>query len=178
MLHDALARFGNDSRIASLADGDIPDARQRLSHVVYLTADAAHRTLDLIEQSVPLADEIARGAAELASAPASSQAGALNRFLDQARDNCERVRSNLTEVMLAQGFQDLTGQIIQGVHTLIGEVELVLADLMQVHGLERGVSRGALRDAARLEGPAIPGVTRTALADQGDVDDLMEGLGL
>lgn len=176
-LQEALSRFRMDSRIASLAEKDMPDARQRLDHVVELTEKAAHHTLDLIERSVPLADSTARRAAELTKS-VTPDVAALSAFLATARENCESVRANLTEVMLAQGFQDITGQIIRGVHKLIGEVEAVLDDLMAVHGIPREVVENAVADRLKLEGPAVPGVTRNAVTAQSDIDDLMAGLGL
>jgi chemotaxis protein CheZ len=175
-LQSALMRFRMDSRIASLAEKDMPDARQRLDHVVRLTEQAAHRTMDLIERSVPLADATARRAAEIAKS--GSEPAALQAFLTEARVNCEAVRSNLSEVMLAQGFQDITGQIIRGVHKLIGEVETVLDELMSVHGIPREVIDTSAADRLKLEGPAVPGVTRNAVNDQSAIDDLMAGLGL
>ena len=176
-LHEALSRFRMDSRIAALAGKDMPDARQRLDHVVSLTEKAAHQTLDLIDRSVPLADATARRAAELANDPAADVA-ALTAFLAEARGNCEAVRANLTEVMLAQGFQDITGQIIRGVHKLIGEVETVLDDLMNVHGIPREVVENTIIGRIKLEGPAVPGVSKNAVTAQSDIDDLMAGLGL
>jgi chemotaxis protein CheZ len=176
-LHEALLRFRMDSRIASLTEKDMPDARQRLEHVVQLTEKAAHHTMDLIERSVPLAEATARRAAEL-SRSGPTDAPALASFLLTARDNCDAVRANLSEVMLAQGFQDITGQIIRGVHKLIGEVETVLDELMRVHGIPREVVENVAADRLKLEGPAIPGVTRNAVNDQNAIDDLMAGLGL
>lgn len=176
-LLQALTRFRMDSRLASLAEKDMPDARQRLDHVVALTEEAAHRTLDLIERSVPLADKTARRAQELIQGAA--EPAALAGFLHEARGNCDAVRANLTEVMLAQGFQDITGQIIRSVHKLIGEVEHVLDELMELHGIPRGAARELLDDPGRrLEGPAVPGVTQNAVTDQNAIDDLMAGLGL
>ena len=179
VLHDALSRFRMDSRIATLAEKDMPDARQRLDHVITLTERAAHRTMDLIESSVPLADATARQAAELAAAAgAATSSAALAAFLATARDNCEAVRANLSEVMLAQGFQDITGQIIRGVHKLIGEVESVLEELMSVHGIPRDAIVSPRFDPLAAEGPAVPGSTRHAVNDQSAVDDLMAGLGI
>ena len=61
----ALARFRERARIDALADQEVPDARKRLAHVVKLTDEAAHRTLDLVERSAPLVEQTAREAAEL-----------------------------------------------------------------------------------------------------------------
>lgn len=178
-LHEALSRFRMDSRIASLAEKDMPDARQRLDHVVELTEKAAHRTLDLIERSVPLAGTTARRAAELVNST-QPDPEAVSAFLNEVRTNCDAVRANLTEVMLAQGFQDITGQILRGVHKLIGEVEGVLEELMHVHGIPRELAQAAIRGgrSTTLEGPAVPGVTQNAVADQSAIDDLMAGLGI
>jgi chemotaxis protein CheZ len=178
-LQEALLRFRMDSRVAALAEKDMPDARQRLDRVVELTEKAAHRTLDLIDRSVPLADATARRAAALVKAGDGAGAAELAAFLVTARDNCDAVRANLTEVMLEQGFQDITGQIIRGVHKLIGEVETVLDELMNVHGIPREIiEQAAAAGATRLEGPAIPGLTKNAVADQSAIDDLMAGLGI
>lgn len=177
----ALGRFRMDSRIVQLADREIPDARQRLDHVVNLTEEAAHKTLDLIEKSVPLAEATAKGASRLTAALPAGTDPALAAFLAEALANCDSVRRNLSEVMLAQGFQDLTGQILRGVRNLIGDVEGVLAQLMDLSGVteaERLQSLSKLEDGKRLEGPAVPGVTRNAVADQADIDDLMADLGI
>jgi chemotaxis protein CheZ len=176
-LQDALLRFRMDSRIAVLTEKDIPDARQRLDHVVSLTEKAAHRTMDLIERSLPLAEATARRATELARLT-SPDPKAISAFLEDARGGCEAVRANLSEVMLAQGFQDITGQILRSVHKLIGEVEGVLDQLMEAHGIPRDTGAKAQTSGTTLEGPAIPGITRNAVTDQGDIDDLMAGLGI
>src|SRR2546421_11799853 len=65
-LRNALERFRFDARLNDLAEKEMPDARQRLSHVLKLTNDAAHRTLDLVEQSCPPAERTAREATGLA----------------------------------------------------------------------------------------------------------------
>src|SRR4026209_3000488 len=64
-LQSALQRFRVDSRLVDLAEKDVPDARLRLDHVLRLTDEAAHRTLDLVEQSGPLAERTARSASDL-----------------------------------------------------------------------------------------------------------------
>ena len=135
-LRSALERFRFDSRLNDLAEKEMPDARQRLNHVLKLTDSAAHRTLDLVEQSCPPAERTAREAAAL-----TELVGALPRrqhFAVRSSATCSRawtsscgaahadsetVRANLAEVLLAQGYQDLTGQIIRGVMMLVSEVE-------------------------------------------------------
>ena len=64
-LQKALERFGIESRLQDIAENEIPDARARLAHVIDMTDEAAHRTLDLVEQSCPLAERTAQEAAAL-----------------------------------------------------------------------------------------------------------------
>ena len=193
-LRVALERFSVDTRLADLAEKEIPDARQRLSHVIQLTDRAAHRTLDLVERSGPLADRTAREATWLTEAWRRFRARAISSdefnqlvkrmdaFLPAARGDSDTIRANLAEVLLAQGYQDLTGQIIRGVSYLVEEVEKSLANLAR---LARGESVVARVDADSEEsrppmGPVVPGVDGgvTTVNDQQDVDALLSRLGM
>ncbi len=174
-LQQALARFRDDSRMAVLAHREIPDARLRLDHVLSMTEDAANKTLDLIELSVPLANATVRNATELMASLDDRSHNDIRHFLEETRGNFEAVRANLSEVMLTQGFQDLTGQILRGVQRLIGEVEKTLGELTRITGV---AFDHAPPSPTALEGPAVPGVTHNAIHGQSDVDDLIAGLGI
>lgn len=190
-LRSALDRFRLDARLTALAEKEIPDARQRLNHVLKLTDAAAHRTLDLVEKSGPPADRTAREAAALAEPWKRFRAGTISvadyldligridHFLGAARADSETVRANLNEVLLAQDYQDLTGQIIRGVMNLVAEVEVVLVDLTRLAGTQAGGAPGAA-DASRGQGPAIPGVDHGAamVNGQADIDALLSDLGM
>ena len=188
-LQTALERFAIESRLADFAENEIPDARARLAHVIKMTDEAAHRTLDLVEASGPLAEKTAREAASLLQAwkfcrsrsPDSPEyvemARTMDGFLPAAQANCEQIRRNLAEVLLAQGYQDLTGQIIRSVMKLVEELEKTLAELTQLSG---GVVEHARLGESRPEtGPTVPGVTKGEVATgQRDVDALLSGLGM
>jgi chemotaxis protein CheZ len=174
----ALRRFSSESRVATLAVRDVPEAQLRLDHVLKLTEEAAHRTLDVIEMTVPLADTTWKQAAELAATLEQRSQQEVCNILAAVRSNAEQIRGNLTEVMLAQGFQDLTGQILRGVRTLVGEVESVLQELAVVAGLDLELATPDAPGNAALEGPAIPHINRNAISHQSDIDDLMAGLGI
>ena len=104
----------------------------------------------------------------------------IDHFLVTARTDSETVRTNLAEVLLAQDYQDLTGQIIRGVMKLVSEVEVVLVDLSKLAGHEPGVETKSATDDSRGHGPAIPGVDHggTVVQGQSDIDDLLSGLGI
>ncbi len=174
----ALTRFRSQSRFATLAAQDIPDAQQSLDHVLTMTEEAAHTTLDIIERSAPLADATARGAAALSDTLDERSHKEIRHFLAEVRGNAEQVRRNLTDVMLAQGFQDLSGQILRGVRTLVGEVESALGELASIAGVD--LQRSALPDYpdGGAQGPAIPNLTRNVVSAQDDVDNLIASLGI
>src|SRR3569833_1691401 len=142
-LRVALEQFRLDSRLATLAGKDVPDARVRWEHALKLTEEGAHRTLDLVERSCPLAERIAKQAAALSGPLRSVREGLLDgtthaatvsellakaeEFLNVAQRESDLVRGNLTEVLMAQSSQDLSGQIIRGVIVLVGEIKHTLA---------------------------------------------------
>jgi chemotaxis protein CheZ len=188
-LRCALDRFRLDARLTALAEKEIPDARHRLSHVLKLTEAAAHRTLDLVEKSGPPADRTARDAASIAAEWKKFRTGTItvaeyieltkriDGFLDSARTDSETVRGNLNEVLMAQDYQDLSGQIIRGVMNLVAEVEVVLVDLTRLTGAQAPVPAA---ESSRGHGPAIPGVDHgaTVVSDQADIDALLSDLGM
>jgi chemotaxis protein CheZ len=91
----------------------------------------------------------------------------------------DKVRGNLSEVLLAQGFQDLSGQIIRGVMKLVTELELALTDLIRISRAGSRASAPLSEETRRGFGPAIPGVNNgPAVSGQDDVDALLSGLGM
>ena len=198
-LQKALERFSIESRLADIAENEIPDAKTRLTHVITMTDEAAHRTLDLVEQSGPLAERTSREAGALIASlkayrdrPASGGfegavrsidaflpvVRAVEAFLPAVRTDSEQIRKNLADVLLAQGYQDLTGQIIRSVIKLVGELEETLASLTQLSGdVVEHTTLGESPDHGH--GPVVPGVTRGEVASgQTDVDELLSGLGM
>ena len=188
-LQSALQRFRMDSRLADLAEKDVPDARLRLDHVLRLTDEAAHRTLDLVERSGPLAERASRSAADLAEPwrqfrdrkiaieDFHRMVRDMGSFLQSTHDDMGKVRENLSEVLLAQGYQDLTGQIIRGVMKLVTELEIALVDLVR---LLRSRGSRLVSDETRCGfGPPIPGINSgPSVSGQQDVDALLSGLGV
>src|SRR5262245_41072136 len=108
----AMRRFRDIARIDALAAKEVPDARKRLAHVVKMTDEAAHRTLDLVEQSGPIVEQWTRGAAQLLeewnvhgsreAAAASLWPERAQEFLTRAQADTDRVRGYLSEMLLAQ----------------------------------------------------------------------------
>lgn len=192
-LQVALERFRIDAQLADFAEHEMPDARQRLAHVLKMTDEAAHRTLDLVERSGPPAERISQAAEALAApwkqfrerriglAQFHEMLKRMDAFLPAARGDSELIRRNLGEVLLTQGYQDLTGQVIRGVIDLVRDIETALAELARLSGAEPQGEKPAEPPsrAPRGHGPVVPGVTRGEVASgQQDVDELLSGLGM
>jgi chemotaxis protein CheZ len=189
-LQSALERFRIDSRLVDLAEKEVPNAKHRLDHVLKLTDEAAHKTMDLVEQSVPLAERTSQQAASIVEAWRRFRTREIqvdefqrlvlqmDQFLEAARGDMDQVRGNLAEVVLAQGYQDLSGQIIRGVMKLVGELEIALVELVRL-SKNGGVTKRAIEDTRRGFGPVIPGINNgPAVSGQSDVDSLLAGLGM
>lgn len=192
-LHEALKSFRLDARIAEFAEREIPDAKERLSYVISMTEQAAHRTLDRVERSLPLTEGLARDGRRLAdewgrfrarqmdAEAFRALARELDAFLPRVADDAETVRGHLTEVLMAQDFQDLTGQIIRKVILLVQEVESKLVELVRISGqrlARRGNGKAAPDGRGSLNGPHVPGCDGgDVVKGQDEVDDLLASLG-
>lgn len=190
MLHDNLRGLGFDKLIAKAAH-DIPDARDRLDYVAKMTEQAAQRVLTATENAMPMQDSIESGAEALAvqlraalEAPHSEQQSRelMQRslaYLEEARANAAASRQQMLDIMMAQDFQDLTGQVIKKVTELAHGIEQQLVQLLldyspQEVRREIGNSSGS----GLLNGPQInPVGNADVVSDQGQVDDLLESLG-
>jgi chemotaxis protein CheZ len=188
-LHDAMNGFLLDARINDMTNVDIPDAKERLSYVITMTEQAANRTLSAVEKSMPLIEGIEKHSAELSKQWERLRSRMLDKddFIDLSRDLSEYLvkskedaavlHSNLSDVLMAQDFQDLTGQIIRKVINLVHDVEEKLVMLVRITGNKLEDDSGK-KEKEELAGPAIPGLDQgDQVTSQDDVDDLLSSLG-
>ena len=190
LLHDNLRGLGFDKLIAKAAH-DIPDARDRLDYVAKMTEQAAQRVLTATENAMPMQDSIESGAEALAvqlraalEAPHSEQQSRelMQRslaYLEEARANAAASRQQMLDIMMAQDFQDLTGQVIKKVTELAHGIEQQLVQLLLDYSpqeVRREIGNGS--GNGLLNGPQInPVGNADVVSDQGQVDDLLESLG-
>ncbi len=185
-LHDSLRGLDFD-KLAERAAHDIPDARDRLDYVARMTEQAAQKVLNATEAASPLQDRIAGGARALAQqwrdtladaampGPDRALAARTLAYLEQTSGDSELSRQHLMNIMMAQDFQDLTGQVIRKVTELAHGLEQQLVQLLVDYApgdMKRETNTGL------LNGPQInPGASADVVADQSQVDDLLESLG-
>lgn len=172
----ALEDFQLGARCAELAEKDVPDARQRLVHVLKLTDEAAHRTMDLIESCGTKLDVVVAG---LDARPVAATDQALSAPQAAAHAAANELRSKLSDMLLAQGYQDLTGQILRSVITLVDEVEKALSGLARIVEELPGEAPRPISSPGGAYGPAVPGIDHGATVEnQQDVDALLSSLAL
>lgn len=191
-LHTALNDFQLDPRLADLAKEDIPDATARLSYVIDMTEQAANRTMDAVEASLPVTDKLIDSISGLQGnwhqvlsdrvplAQFTATCHQTDEFLGTSLSEAEQLRAKLTEVLMAQDFQDLTGQVIRRVIDLVKEVEDNLISLLKVFGEPVKVSTIDPKEKAiKAEGPIMEAHHERddVVSGQDDVDDLLSSLG-
>ncbi len=186
-LHDSLGNLGFDKLLANTVTV-LPDAKDRLSYIANLTEQAACKVLNAIDIANPLQDELEDGAALLAGKwdqLYSNQMGVddfkllaaeTRAFLKTAvPQRTGASKEQLMEIMMAQDFQDLTGQVIKKIVAVAQDLESQLMDVLieSMPGEKRTESVNSL-----LNGPVIKAEGRTDIVgNQQQVDDLLESLG-
>lgn len=182
-LHDTLRELGHDRKLAEVADS-IPDTRDRLSYVARLTEDAATTVLAATERAQPLQESVIEGADALearwsavferGSDPHAFRqlAEETRAYLAETRAAATRTRDELHTIMMAQDFQDLTGQVIKRMTELTASLEQQLLNILIEHApAGQAVAEG-------LQGPAFNARTVSeSVGSQVEVDALLESLG-
>ncbi|ENM3926800.1 protein phosphatase CheZ [Vibrio cholerae] len=191
-LHEALKNFQIDERFSEIATDEIPDARERLQYVIQKTEVAANKTMDAVDRCMPIADKLheslllirpewnglMNGRIELMHF--KSLCHRIDDLLSQVEGDSSELRGELTEILMAQDFQDLTGQIIKRVINLVNEVEKRLVEILTVFGAAQKEQKADKVTVSSIEpeGPILnPHERIDAVSSQDEVDDLLSSLG-
>lgn len=185
-LHDSLRELGYDKIIEDSAR-QIPDARQRLTYIAQMTEQAASRVLNATDIAKPLQDALLVSSEDLAARWQKMLAGQLSvaefkslaadshAFFNSAPEKIRATNAQLMDIMMAQDFQDLTGQVIRKVVELVQGLE---SQLLQVLVEAMPAERRSEAPSGLLNGPVIDAAGRTdVVASQSQVDELLETLG-
>jgi len=159
-VHQAFGGVVSDQRLYEISKHAMPDARERLSYVVEKSEESAHRTLSAVEAMLPLAERLCAHADGEVSAAGT------------------RLRAGLTDVLMAQEYQDLTGQVIKKTIDIVEQVEQKLVSLIIAERLATGHPVASAKPArGEATGPAIK-PAEDVMSHQHDVDDLLAELGV
>ena len=179
LLHDTMQQLGVMPKLQTATEG-LPDARSRLSYIATKTAEAANKVLNTVDQAKiehGQITEATRAMAQLIVAdPVKAVAsGAVMNFVHEVESSTKRIDDHLTDIMMAQDFHDLTGQVVAKVVTLANDLEDSLVKLL-IQVVPEGVREQV--DPSVLNGPVVNPEGRTdVVSDQGEVDDLLASLG-
>ena len=187
LLRDSLRELGLDKAIAEAAEA-IPDARDRLDYVVQMTAQAAERALNGVEQSQPHQAALEKGAESLsgrwdawfdnpiALEDARELVTDTRRYLGDVPMHTGATSAQLLEIMMAQDFQDLTGQVIKRMMDVIQEIERQLL-MVLLENMPEPAPREPRPAGSLLNGPQVDTSKAGVVASQDQVDDLLDSLG-
>lgn len=179
-LHDALKELGYTDKLKGTVD-QLPDAQSRLSYIARLTGEAAEKVLNHVELGKSEQEHVAQRGRQLhdtiAAVPGLGKV--MPELLAWSKDvveTAEKTDARLTDIMMAQDFHDLTGQVIARVVQLAGQIEeQLLALLLQSAPASQAVAEPP---PGELAGPVVNAEGRTdVVSDQAGVDDLLASLG-
>jgi len=193
-LHDTLLGLDIETDISNLAVSGIPDARERLKHVITVTEQAAHKTLSAVEEAIPICEEVEKSSEsiehqwkrfvlrDLSADEFRVLSREIEGHLETSSERYRKVKNYLNDILIAQDYQDITGQIIRRVMGLVQDVEDKLVELIKLSGSQHqqgSKNKNENKEKKNLlEGPQVPGVeSPTALKSQDEVDDLLSSLG-
>lgn len=192
-LHDSLNELGFADRLRGSMD-ELPDAQSRLSYIARLTGEAAEKVLNRVEQAKAqqayIASETRRMVEALVKDPVAAVAkGDIMNFLTDMEEVTQKADEHLTEIMMAQDFHDLTGQVISRVVALASNLEDQLVQMLIQTAPPGGVPASVAPLAAAagaatvvatesLAGPVVdPSKAQDVVTSQSQVDDLLASLG-
>lgn len=199
-LHDAIVNFHNDTNFNASDKEElsrIRDASDRLSYVIQMTEKAANKTMDMIEQTIPMVENMEMNARylkpewerlmrrEMKPEEFRDLYKKMDVFLLNTIEESQKLKLMYSDILMAQDYQDLTGQIIKRVITLVKEVEESLVKLVRMAvqvdaaaGISHQLSARQLSERDKLEGPNVGTVKiKDAVSGQDEVDDLLSSLG-
>jgi len=177
-LHDSLRELSVMARLQSAANG-LPDARSRLDYIARKTGEAADKVLTSVDEAkleqARIGESTRRIVEAVAADPGTGPAGeVVLGFVREVDEAARRVDAHLTDIMIAQDFHDLTGQVVAKVVALASDLEENLVRLL-VQAAPDGAAQA--RDVEVLAGPAVVADAPEVVGSQGEVDELLANLG-
>ena len=181
-LHDSLNELGYADKLRGTM-GELPDAQSRLTYIARLTGEAAEKVLGRVEQAKVQHDHLAaethRVTTALVDDPVRAVAsGEIMNYLTDVARVTKAADEHLTEIMMAQDFHDLTGQVIARVVALAATIEQQLVLLVLQTAPPTAMPAAIATAHEHLPGPVVDtSASADVVTDQSQVDDLLASLG-
>lgn len=180
-LHDSLMELGIADKLKISAE-ELPDAKSRLTYIARLTGEAAEKVLNRVDLAKAEHDHIAAETRRLGELIVRDPVGAVAKghvmnFVKDIEQATNKIDEHLTEIMMAQDFHDLTGQVIARVVNLAATIEAQLVELL-IQTAPQATKAVATEYKPALSGPVVnPEGNPEVVTDQSQVDDLLASLG-
>jgi len=190
-LHDSMISFSVEAKITAMTEHDIPDAKERLRYVISMTEQAADQTLTAVETLLPISQVLSEQVEQLSAKwdrflgrempleEFKAMSEEISLHFKESKVSLQQVQSGLNDILMAQSFQDITGQIIRRVIELVQELESSMVKMISIAG-SKGPKAVSQQNQPELPGPVVPGVDDKdgeVATNQVDVDDLLSSLG-
>lgn len=192
LLHDSLRELGYDRSLSNVAS-QITDAKGRLEYIATLTEQAANKVLNAIDVGMPEQDAISKNAKDIETRWDALYEGKLSieefktlaadskQFAARISESAEAEKARLLDIMMAQDFQDITGQLIKKIVSITHTAETELAQLLRDNAppeMKAAIAAAETKSAETkqedlMSGPSMP----SAAMEQDDVDSLLADLG-
>ena len=172
-LHDALKELGYTDKLKGTVD-QLPDAQSRLSYIARLTGEAAEKVLNHVDEGKAEQAKIAERGRQLADTitRVPGLARAMPELLEWSKDIIDlsgKSDARLTDIMMAQDFHDLTGQVIGRVVQLAGTITVrPVIDHLRFGDVHAHIGKRCFRGVAPETEPAL-GIDK-AVAASGPAD--------
>ena len=188
-MHEAFTVLGGSTELHQIVE-EFPNARDRLSHVGKMTENAANKVLNLVDTAKPDCNDISRrgdeleqsltrmaAAQDMSMERARALLGVCGKFAGSMSSFANRQDAILSDIMLAQDFQDLSGQVIKKVIDIINRTELQLVQLL-IDSVPESINAADVHKSFTGETHQLHGPQSESKAlQQNDVDDLLASLG-
>lgn len=204
-LHEAIKAFSHELG-GGLELGDTTvkpdaDAAERLNYVIEVTEKNAHETMDRVDKALSLVDRLDSQSERFKDLlllvgqlekEHDSLSGVYDRTCavkEESEQTIATLRAELTDIVVSQSYQDITGQLIRRVINLVTNVETHLIGLMEMAAqVERlsGIQTETVADeenktnnknSIQAEGPQVNKERADVVSNQDEVDDLLSSLG-
>lgn len=189
-LHDSMNQFSVDPQVKNLQGVDFSDAKEGLNYVIRITEDAANKTMDLADELHPLTSDLQNKlekfipiwrkllSKEIDVNQFQKLCHDIDIYFDQVFDTVTKVTQLTNDIVVAQGFQDLSGQVLRRTIDVIQDVQSNLIDILKLFSDSSLESQKTNKSGTEAEGPIMNAEKRSDVAkSQDEVDDLLSSLG-
>jgi chemotaxis protein CheZ len=179
-LHRLLKELGHTRSLEKSA-ATMPDARDRLTFIDKSMHEASEKTISAVEASLPLTKSNRAVCSDLSIRLSDTRFKEHGKLVEETITKLgeiaaaeENIHHNLMQIMEAQEFRDVAGQMVNKIVAAAVEIESILLDILKEYAPDAKDS--LISTKGLTAGPGLK--TAENVNGQDEVDDLLASLGL